>query len=70
MLNVQKTEDNNMKQNTIISIFFCLLSVVCCPLSVMAQTEVEPFVPGTTIEGVTKRTDRRERRMEPEEHHA
>ena len=53
MLNVQKTEENNMKQNTIISIIFCLLSVVCCPLSIMAQTEVEPFVPGSTLEGIS-----------------
>ena len=37
----------------ILSTIFGLLSVVCCPLSIMAQTEVEPFVPGSTLEGVT-----------------
>lgn len=37
----------------ILSTIFGLLSLVCCPLSIMAQTEVEPFVPGSTLEGVT-----------------
>ena len=37
----------------ILSTIFGLLSLFCCPLSIMAQTEVEPFVPGSTLEGVT-----------------
>ena len=37
----------------ILSTILGLLSLVCCPLSIMAQTEVEPFVPGSTLEGVT-----------------
>ena len=38
------------KTSFILSIVYCLLSV---SLSASAQTEVEPFVPGSTLEGVT-----------------
>ena len=38
------------KESFILSIVYCLLSI---SLSASAQTEVEPFVPGSTLEGVT-----------------
>jgi hypothetical protein len=38
------------KTSFILSIIYCLLSI---SLSATAQTEVEPFVPGSTVEGIT-----------------